>query len=193
MNRNRSLPDLPVLRFWILVPVAIVCGLFFSGCQTTGSLGPIRTEAQVDLKRFMGDWYVIAAIPTFIEKESYNATETYELGEDNRILTTFKFRKGGFDGKEKVYNPVGFVREETGNAVWGMQFIWPIKAEYRVVFVNSEYSLTVIGRTKRDYVWVMARTPTISDEAYEKMLMLLEEEGYDLSKLRKVPQQWEDV
>lgn len=125
--------------------------------------------------------------------EAYNAIETYELGEDGRILTTFRFRVGGFDGKEKVYNPVGFVREGTGNAVWGMQFIWPIKAEYRVVFVNSEYTLTVIGRTKRDYVWVMARSPTISDEAYQAMLTLLEDEGYDLTKLRKVPHQYDDV
>ena len=177
---------------WILLAL-VLASLSFSGCQTTSSLGPIRTATEVDLDRFMGDWYVIAAIPTFLEKEAYNAIETYERGEDDRILTTFKFRKGGFDGPEKVYNPVGFVREGTGDAVWGMQFVWPIKAEYRVVYVDDAYALTVIGRTKRDFVWVMARTPTISDESYERMLKLLEEEGYDLSKLRKVPHRYDEV
>ena len=28
------------------------------------------------------------------------------------------------------------------NAVWGMQFIWPIKAEYVVVYLSDDYSQT---------------------------------------------------
>ena len=43
-----------------------------TGCQT---MKPIHTVEYVDLNRFMGDWYVIASIPTFIEKESFNAVE----------------------------------------------------------------------------------------------------------------------
>jgi apolipoprotein D and lipocalin family protein len=33
----------------------------------------------VDLERFMGDWYVIANIPTFIEKGAHNAVEGYQM------------------------------------------------------------------------------------------------------------------
>ena len=40
---------------------------------------PIHTVEKVDLNRFIGDWYVIANIPTFIEKDAYNAIETYRL------------------------------------------------------------------------------------------------------------------
>ena len=160
-----------------------------TGCSTTSGLAPIRTAEYVDLDRFMGDWYVLASIPTFIEKDAYNAVESYERGEGDKIATTFAFRKGGFDGKQKVYNPTGFVRDDT-NALWGMQFLWPIKAEYRVVYVDDDYQQTIIGRTKRDYVWIMARTPTISDEDYASLVELLDEEGYDTSKIRRVPQQW---
>ena len=84
---------------------------------------------------------------------------------------------------------MGFVRENTGNAVWGMQFIWPIKAEYRVVYVDDDYAFTIIGRTKRDYVWLMARQPIIADADYQRLLSIIKEEGYDLAKLRRVPQQ----
>jgi apolipoprotein D and lipocalin family protein len=161
-----------------------------TGCQSSSSLGPIRTEESVDLQRFMGDWYVIANIPTFIEKEAYNALETYELeDEGRRVDTTFTFNKGGFDGPLKEYNPTGFVREGTGNAVWGMQFIWPIKAEYRILYVDDAYEQTIIGRTKRDYVWIMARTPVISDAEYAKLLGIVEEAGYNMDEVRKVPQQ----
>ena len=71
-----------------------------------------------------------------------------------------------------------------------MQFVWPIKADYRIVYLDDAYSLTIIGRNKRDYVWVMARTPAIDDADYRKMTSLIESMGYDIGELQKVPQRW---
>ena len=155
------------------------------GCQT---MDPIYTVPSVDLNRFMGDWYVIANIPTRIEKDAYNALESYRLAEDGTIETTFTFNKGGFDGPQKVYRPRGYIQDQDSNAVWGMQFLWPFKAEYRIIFLNEDYTTTVIGRTKRDYVWIMARQPSIPDEDYALILNFLEDQGYDISKVKKVPQ-----
>ncbi len=140
----------------------------------------------------MGNWYVIANIPTFIETEAFNARESYRLNADGTIATTFTFREGSFDGEEKTYHPTGFVVDSKSNAVWGMQFVWPIKAEYRIVFVNEDYSQTIIGRSKRDYVWIMARTPTIPEDDYEQLLGLIATEGYDISQVQKVPQRWKN-
>jgi len=36
----------------------------------------------------------------------------------------------------------------------------------------------------------MARTPEIPDADYQRILTTLTTQGYDLSKLRKVPQRW---
>ncbi len=154
------------------------------GCQT---MEPIHTVPSVDLNRFMGDWYVIANIPTSIEKDAYNAMESYRLAEDGTIDTTFTFNKGGFDGPQKKYRPRGFIQDRDSNAVWGMQFFWPFKAEYRIIFLNEDYTTTVIGRTKRDYVWIMARQPSIPDEDFAMILNFLEDQGYDISKVKKVP------
>ena len=152
------------------------------GCQT---MQPIHTVESVDLNRFMGDWYVIASIPTFIEKDAYNALESYRLDPDGTIATTFRFNKGSLDGPLKEYKPRGFVKHSS-NAVWGMQFIWPIKAEYRIIYLTEDYTQTVIGRTKRDYVWIMARKPAIPDDDYQHILDFLKEQGYLLEKLKKV-------
>ena len=159
-----------------------------AGCA--GNQAPLETVDYVDIDRFMGDWYVIANIPTFLEKEAYNAVETYELNNDGSIATTFVFRKGGFDGKRKEHTPVGFVTDTESNAVWGMQFIWPIKADYRIVYLTEDYSQTVIARNKRDYVWVMARTPEIPEAEYQAIVELIAGMGYDVSKIQKVPQRW---
>src|SRR5512147_1624010 len=152
---------------------------------------PIQTVPHVDLQRFMGDWYVIANIPTFVEKNAYNAVESYRLDADGTIATTFTFRQGGFDGELKRYRPRGFVFDERSNAVWGMQFVWPFKGDFRIVYVNADYTQTVIGREKRDYVWIMARRPTMPEADYQRILALLEREGYDIGKIQKVPQRWE--
>ena len=69
-----------------------------------------------------------------------------------------------------------------------MQFIWPIKAEYRIAYLDDNYQQTVIARNARDYVWIMARTPQIDDAKYADLTQLVKQMGYDTSKLRKVPQ-----
>ena len=144
---------------------------------------------KVDIAKFMGDWYVIAVIPTAIETEAHNAIENYKLNNHGTIATTFTFNKGAFNGKAKKYEPRGFIRADTGNALWGMQFIWPIKAEYRIAYLDEAYQTTIIARNARDYVWLMARTPHISDAEYDKLTALISSWGYDMSKLIKVPQQ----
>lgn len=158
------------------------------GCAT--AMKPIPLVANVDLPKFMGDWYVIAAIPTVIEKEVYNGIENYKLNADGTIATTFTFYKGAFDGPLKKYEPKGYVQKEGNNALWGMQFIWPIKAEYRITYLDDQYQRTIIARNARDYVWIMARTPQISEAEYKEMTDLVAGYGYDMTKLRKVPQSW---
>lgn len=162
--------------------------LILGGCQSA-SLQPLATVARVDLPRFMGDWYVIASIPTFIEKGAHNAMESYRLDADGTIAVTFTFRDGAFDGKPKKYTPRGFVRDRASNAIWDMQFIWPIKADYRITYLAEDYSQTIVSRERRDYVWIMARTPRIADADYQRLLSIVGAQGYDLAQVKKVPQQ----
>jgi apolipoprotein D and lipocalin family protein len=173
------------VRLPLLAPLLLI-----AGCNAVPTM---PTAEQVDIERFMGDWYVIANIPTFVEVGAHNAVESYRLDADGSIATTFTFRDGAFDGPEKVMRPRGFVRREhVSNAVWGMQFVWPIKSEYLIAHVDPEYRETIIGRSKRDYVWIMARTPTISAEDFARLEAKVAALGYDVAQLQKVPQRWAD-
>jgi apolipoprotein D and lipocalin family protein len=168
-----------------LVPAALLSAAV-SACS---SLPPLETVDRVEIDRFMGDWYVIANIPTFLERDAHNAVESYTLDADGTIATTFTFRRGSFDGPVRTFHPRGFV-SDTSNAIWGMQFVWPIKADYRIVYLDDSYTTTVIGRNKRDYVWIMAREPVIPQARYDEILALLRPMGYDVDAIRPVPQQW---
>ena len=161
--------------------------LMLTACSSAPT---IPTAKSVDLPRFMGDWYVIANIPTWPERDAYNAIESYKLDPDGSIATTFTFRKGAFDGPEKVMRPRGFVTDAESNAVWGMQFVWPIKAEYLIAHVDPDYTETIIARSRLDYVWIMARTPEIPAADFERLKRQVADLGYDMSKLQVVPQRW---
>ncbi|MFA5059541.1 MAG: lipocalin family protein [Candidatus Omnitrophota bacterium] len=164
--------------------------LFIFGCAQP--LPRLKTVDHVDIKRYMGPWYVIACIPTFIETKAYNAIEEYQINADGTINTIFTFHQGGFDGPLKKYNPRGFIVDKVNNSTWGMQFVWPFKAEFLITYLTPDYSQTVIGRNKRDYVWIQARAPQIPEQDYQRLLSILKEQGYDITKIRKVPQRWGD-
>lgn len=155
------------------------------------ALDPLRPVDRVDLERFMGSWYVIVSTPTFIDRDSFNAIESYSLEPDGTISTTFTFQKGGFDGPERIYRPRGFVRPDGSNAVWGMQFIWPIKADYQIVYLDKDYTRVIIAREKRDLVWLMARDPVLPQAEYRALVNHIVALGYDEGSLRLTPQQWD--
>lgn len=169
--------------------VACALALFSVGSQAT-ERPPIQPVDKVDLPQFMGKWYVIGNIPSWQEKEAFNATETYTLNPEGKIDTIYHYRKGSFDSKVKDITSTGFVQEGTNNAVWGVQIIWPIKAQYKIAYLNDDYSQVIVARDKRDYVWIMARTPTIPQADYDAMVAKVKAMGYDMQDLRKVPQRW---
>ena len=168
----------------------LLCLFVISSTSCTIQNNELRAIEYLNIQEFMGDWFVIAVIPTFLEKDIFNAIESYTLNSDGTISTEFSFNKGGFDGDRKKYNPKGFIMDKDSNALWGMQFIWPIKADFRVVYLSDDHSYTIIGRNKRDYVWLMSRSPMMSDEDYSNAMSFIESIGYDMTKIVKIPQKW---
>ena len=175
------------MRSRTIIPSTIIALL--AACATVPDTAPPLTLAShVDLPRFMGDWYVIASIPTIFENGVHNAKDTYALRPDGTIATTFTFNAGAPDGPVKHYESVGRVLDPTSNAVWGQQYLWPFQADYRISYVSPGYDVTVITRAKRDHVWIMARTPSMPDAELARLTAFVASQGYDVSKLKRVPQ-----
>ncbi|MEJ8846345.1 lipocalin family protein [Variovorax rhizosphaerae] len=174
----------------VLRIVALACIAALAACATVSGNNrpPVTLVPRVDLPRFMGNWYVIASIPTRLENGAHNAMENYRLDPDGTIPTTFTFNADAFDGPVKSYTSRGFVLDEKSGAIWGQQYIWPIKADYRISWLSPDYTQTVITRDKRDYVWIMARTPSISSQDLARLTEFVASQGYDPARLRKVPQ-----
>ena len=80
-----------------------------AGCASPPPMPPV---AHVDLNRFMGDWYVIAHIPSWPERNAYDAVESYRLLPDGRVQTDFRYRDGSFEAPIDTMHPVATVRPE---------------------------------------------------------------------------------
>jgi apolipoprotein D and lipocalin family protein len=174
-------------RLWPLAALGIAA---VAGCAGAPSpaLPPLTLVSHVDLPRYMGDWYVIASIPTSIEKSAYNAKENYRLEPDGSVPTTYSFNADDFDGPRKTYESRATIVDRHSNAVWGQQYVWPFQADYRISYLSPDYGQVVVTREKRDYVWIMARTPSIAEPDYERLAAFVAAQGYDAAKLRRVPQ-----
>ena len=108
--------------------LAVFISLGLTGCASNLILDDNKPKSMptvdyVDLDRFMGDWYVIATIPTFLERDAYNPIETYQLNSDGTIATTFTFNKGSLNGPTKIYRPRGFIKDRGTNAIWDLSLI----------------------------------------------------------------------
>lgn len=161
-----------------------------AGCQTGKRLPPLEAMDQtVDLPRFMGDWYVVANIPTFLERGAHNAVETYSLNDDGSIPTVFRFNRGSFDGPVRTLRPTGFIHNEETRAEWRMQFLWPFKAAYLIIYLDEDYETTIIGVPGRSYLWIMARSPQIPEEQLQALIDFAVAKGHDPDLIQKVPQQ----
>ena len=176
------------MRSFSLTGFLMLTALLVGGCATMDS--PLRTVAHVDLPRYMGDWYVIANIPYFAEKDCFDSVESYALRPDGDIDNWFTCRKKSFEAPMKrKANALATVTDKTTNATWSVRFFKIISVKYLILDLDPNYQWVAVGHPSRRYGWIMARTKTLPDSTYQDILRRLGEQGYDTGKFKKVPQQ----
>ena len=177
MIRNLSRHVKPRMNAITIKTLIVISTLLVASC-THQPREPMQTVSYVDINKFMGDWHVLANIPTFPERGAINPIERYTLNEDGTVDTSFSFINPR-NGAERELKATGYIQPDSNNAVWGMQFIWPIKADDRVVSLDPDYQTTIIGRKKRDYLWIMSRDPDLPREHLELLIEMAVQLGYD--------------
>lgn len=158
-----------------------------TGCTSVKE--PLQTVSHVDLPRYMGDWYVIANIPYFAEKNCFDSIESYALRPDGAIDNWFTCRKKSFDAPlERQANALATVKDTTTNAEWRVRFFKIISVKYLILDLDPNYQWVVVGHPSRKYGWIMARSKVLADPVYSGILQRLAKQGYDTRQFEKVPQ-----
>ena len=168
--------------------LAFLAAMLLAACSTTPKPNPLRTVDRVDLDRFMGDWYVLGTIPWFVEKNNVGTMDIYRMRPDGKIDVTYAFHKKSLDAPRQEMKALARVVDTKSNAEWRVQFLWPFEAPFLVIDLSPDYRFTTIGYPDRSLIWIMGRSPEVSDEDYARLLANAGEQGYDVSRIVRVPQ-----
>ena len=173
-----------ILSLVLLVAIAAVAATASAKSRTP----PLRSQAHVDLERYMGRWWVIGNIPYFAEKGKVASADVYALRPDGKIENVYAYRKA-FDKPEKQMNAVATVIPGSNNAQWKIAFFGGLlKADYLVLEVAPDYSWALIGQPSRKYAWVFAREPRMDDTRYAQLVARFARYGYDPARLKRIAQ-----
>ncbi len=146
---------------------------------------PLETVPKVDLNRYLGRWYEIAAIPKRFEKGCTYTTAQYSLNEDGNIeIKNSCISKG----EERVATGKAFVSDPVSNAKLNVEFFWPFKGKYWIIALAPDYSYAMVGNPDRKSLWILSRKPWMEKETYKELLIIALSKGFDISKLRITPQ-----
>jgi len=167
--------------------VGLIGMLWGAGCASTTTerlhLPVLETVAHVDLGRYLGTWYEIASFPQSFQRGCTGTTATYTLRDDGKLDVTNRCRLGSLDGKEKVALGRARLVDRTTNAKLEVSFFRPFWGHYWIIDLAQDYSYAVVGHPGRDYLWILSRTPTMSEATYQTIATRLQAQRYETSRL----------
>ena len=136
-----------------------------------------------DLNRFLGSWYEIARFDHNFERGMEQTKAMYVLRDDGKVDVLNTGIKDGkpseAKGLAKLTGTAGLLRV----SFWG-----PFYSDYRIMLLDNDYQYALVGSGSDDYLWILSRTPQISDETKTQILTEAQKRGYDTSKLIWVKQ-----
>ncbi len=155
---------------------------------------PLRTVAAVDLPRYMGTWYEIARYPNRFQKKCVGFTRAdYSIVADGSVQVVNQCRLA--DGSTE--RAVGQARQPDAAAprlkvrfapAW-LSFLPAVWGDYWIIDLDPAYRLAAVSEPKREFLWILVRTPVVDAALLEALLLRLQGQGFDLQKLQRTPQQ----
>lgn len=154
---------------------------------------PVRTVDHVDLNRYVGDWFEIARFPNRFQRACVgDVRASYAWRDDGRIDVINRCATA--DGVDEARGLAKVADRSTSAklkvrfapAVLSLlPFVW---GDYWILGLSSDYSWAVVGSPDREYLWILARTPSLEPAAYESAVAVARDNGFDESRLSRTAQ-----
>lgn len=172
----------------------ILAGLLAASGAAIAAEPPLATIATLDTARYVGTWYEIAKYPNIFQRKCLsNTVAQYSAQQDGTIRVANRCTEEG----GKVAQAIGAARQPGGPGspklevrfapAWlsMLPLVW---GNYWVIDLDPGYTLAAVSEPKRDYLWILSRTPTVAPQAYAALLQRLAAQGFDTTKLVPTPQ-----
>ncbi|BDZ38498.1 lipocalin family protein [Microbacterium suwonense] len=145
----------------------------------------VRSVPALELGRYLGLWFEVGRLPLRFEDDgARDVTAEYSLEDggvvrvDNRCLDdqgepTQALGEAIPDEEHPGRLRVTFLPE-------ALRWIPFTKADYWVLRIDEAYEHALVGTPDHKHLWLLSRTPQISDAVEETYLETARDQGYDL-------------
>jgi apolipoprotein D and lipocalin family protein len=162
--------------------------------ESPASSNVLSTIPSLNVARYMGTWYEIAKYPNWFQKKCTGDTKAdYSLMSDGRVKVINRCRIAGGDLSEAI----GVARQvgtstspklEVRFAPAWLSFLPFVWGDYWVIELDDDYQLVAVSEPKREYLWILSRTPKVDPVSYNTLLTKLRQKEFDLHKLEVTQQ-----
>lgn len=146
----------------------------------------LQAVTNLDVRRYMGTWFEVAKYPNWFQAKCVAATSAdYSLQQDGTVKVVNRCRRvtGEMDEAVGTARQISPAKLKVRFAPWWLSWLPAVWGDYWVVDLNPDYNLVAVSEPKREYLWILSRTPIVEPAAYQALLGRLRAQGFDLSKL----------
>ncbi|RKN41130.1 lipocalin family protein [Micromonospora endolithica] len=153
----------------------------------TGSVTPV---AAVDVQRYAGDWYQVAAIPAIFEIQCFkNVKARYDVQPDGTIgvrnsCRTIIGTTSAITGRARSENPPANSALTVSFLKLAGQWRYFGGPNYVVIGLDPDYRWAVVGDPDRSSGFVLSRGPVLDGDQLAAAKAALSANGYDLCDFR---------
>lgn len=154
--------------------------LFSGGCSSTRSTEGISAVSCFDLPRYLGNWYEIARLPNHFEHGMDYVTAEYSLNTDGTVRVV---NRGIRNGEKREISGIAKFKNSPVVGELRVSFFRPFYSDYKIIRLAPDYSYAVVTGSTDDSLWILSRTPTLPENAREKLLAGIRKLGFDTGRL----------
>ncbi len=154
----------------------------------------VKTIAALDVPRYLGTWYEIAKLPNWFQKKCVSNTKAvYTAKPDGnlRVLNSCKTATGETSEAEGLARQIGAKdspKLEVRFAPEWLSFLPLVWGDYWVIDLDPQYQVAAVSDPRREYLWVLSRSPQLDPKVYADLLQRLMQQQFDIQKLELTSQ-----
>jgi len=154
----------------------------------------VKTITSLDVPRYLGTWYEIAKFPNWFQRKCVSNTQAeYSVRADGylKVLNSCKTADGQTSQAEGTARQIGAIdspKLEVRFAPAWLGFLPIVWGDYWVIDLDSQYQVAAVSDPRREYLWVLSRSPQLDQKTYEDLLQRLQAQQFNVQKLELTPQ-----
>jgi len=154
---------------------------------------PLPTIERLDVPRYLGTWYEIAKLPNRFQKQCVADTSAeYRSNEDGTlsVINRCRLANGNLDearGTARQIGPADSPKLKVRFAPVWLSFLPAVWGDYWVIDIDPAYQWVAVGEPRREYLWILARTPQLDPAVYQQLSEKLARLGFPVDRLQLSP------